>query len=209
MAFNTAMSSANLLFLKWRVGLPEDYQIGVANSKMAYQVTQKITEDVLPFIVRTPIPESNGFYAIPADYFAYSSLRYHFTAQATDETPEQSEDYDIRIVPDEEFADRIGSVIRKPSFSRPIAEYTSYGLDVRPKGIQRVFLTYLRIPVTPVWMYNLVNDQPVFNATGSIDFEYPVSCFDDLAIMILKMMGVNLEKTELVQYSMARGEKGV
>lgn len=77
-----------------------------------------------------------------------------------------------------------------------------------PEQISKVKLTYLKKPQTPVWAYKVVDDQPVYDAANSFDFDYPVSCTNDIAVMVGKYMGLNLLFPEVVQFLEQRQDKG-
>lgn len=81
--FNAIIKAVNYDFLKWRVGLPESYQAGNPTPPIAYDITQKITDDVKQFIVISEIPiNADGYFTLPSDYFAFSSWRYKWVANS-------------------------------------------------------------------------------------------------------------------------------
>ena len=78
-----------------------------------------------------------------------------------------------------------------------------------PDVINKVKLTYVKIPTTPVWGFTLVNDQPVYNSATSTNFDYPVSMTNDIAMIVLSKLGVNLMMGEIVQYAEMIKKNGV
>lgn len=207
-AFNTACQAVNYDILKWKVGLPEAYQMGAPYPPIAYQVTQKITDDVRQFIVIADIQKNNsGYFQIPDDYFAFSSLRYRYVKNNSCGEPEWV-DIDIPVLDDGEFNMRLRNTIVPPQVKYPIANYYNYGIKIMPEQISKVKLTYLKKPQTPVWAYTVVDDQPVYDAANSVDFDYPVSCTNDIAVMVGKYMGLNLLFPEVVQFLEQRQDKG-
>ena len=208
--FNTACLSANLDFLKYRVGLPENYQLGAPFAPISYQVTQKITDDVRQHIVIADITKNaNGYFVIPDDYFAFSSLRYRYILNKDCGEQPDWQDIDIQVLSDGEYNVRLRSTIIPPELKYPVANYYSYGILVKPDEINRIKLTYLKVPQTPIWNYTLVDDQPVFDPTGSVDFDYPVSCTTDIAVLVGKLLGLNLLMSEVTQFLEQRQVKGI
>lgn len=209
--FNTAILASNYDILNQRLGLPQNYTPGNPTSPMSYQVTQKITDDTRQFIAKADIVRSaNGYFDYPSDYYAYSSLRHRYIEQ-----PKKCgdkpywEDRKVEVLDDSEFTERLESNIIPATNYYAIGNYYSYGIDVKPDNINKVVLTYVKIPVTPVWGYTLVNDQPVYASGSSTDFDYPVSMTNDIAIMVLGKLGLNLLMPEVMQYSELIKKNGV
>ncbi len=207
--FNTACVAVNNDFMKLKVGLPEEYQAGAPYPRQAYQVTQKITDDVRQFIVIEDLQKnSSGYFVLPENYFAFSSLRYRWVKNAGCNEPPQWEDLEIDVLDDGEFNVRLRNTIIKPELKYPIANYYSYGIKVLPEQIIKIKLTYLRKPQTPVWAFTTVDDQPVYDATASVNFEYPESCTNDIAVMVGKYLGLNLLMPEVTQFLSQRQKEG-
>lgn len=206
--FNMACSVVNLTFLKLKVGLPEEYQIGMPLSRQMYQVSQKITDDVKFLITKTTINRSvSDYFALPNDYAAYSKLTYRNVINK--DCGAVLNVRPIEVVTDSEFADRMDNSITYPSTRSPIANYTSYGLEIEPKDVLTCELTYLRIPTTPIRQYTINgNDESVYNPVGSVDFAYPVTTHNDICMRILGYFGVNVRDEFLVQISESQKDKG-
>jgi len=209
--FNSAIAVSNYEILNQRLGLPQDYQVGLPQSRISYQVTSKITDDLRHLITKADIQKANtGYFPYPANYYAFSSLRHRYIEppkKCKDEPVWQ--DRRIELLDDGEFTARLESSVIPPTDYYPIANYYSYGIEVRPANINKVKLTYVKIPQTPVWNYTMVNDQPVYDPVGSVDFDYPVSMTNEIAIIILGKFGVNLLMADIVQYSEQIKNKGI
>ena len=54
-------------------------------------------------------------------------------------------------------------------------------------------------PTSPTWGYTVVNNQALYNAATSTDFELQASEETDLVYKILEMAGIVLNKPGLVQ----------
>jgi len=69
-------------------------------------------------------------------------------------------------------------------------------------------LTYIRIPKTPIRAYTIQNDDDVYDPANSVQLEYPETTHYDIAYIILKMMGLNIRKEEIVAFANQRQKEG-
>ena len=75
--FNLCLDALYLEPMKIKIGLPEAYQVGVPTAPQAYQVSQTITDELRKFIVPLVVNKNaSGYFPIPANYVAFSTLRY-------------------------------------------------------------------------------------------------------------------------------------
>lgn len=204
--FNAACAVINIEFLKERVGLPEDYKVGQYESPIAYQVTQKITDDVRYFIEETTITKSGGYFAYPSDYFAWSSMLYKYTKNTCGE-PVVQERW-VESITDGELTIRKNNSIINPTLDAPVCAFYSDGMKIFPKEIERVSLTYLRKPATPFRNYTVVDGFDIYNPVGSTQFEYPESTHPDICSRILKYYGINIREADLINFAANRIERG-
>ena len=64
-----------------------------------------------------------------------------------------------------------------------------------------------KVPGLCYWGYNVINEEPVYNPSATVDFELHKSEQPDLVIKILKLAGVSMEDQQL--YSAASAEDGL
>lgn len=205
--FNLCLDALYLEPMKIKVGLPEEYQVGMPVARQSYQVSQTITDDLQRFIVPTTISKSpNGYFALPTNYVAFSSLRYYQVIQ-----PEQCDeqpiviDNSVEIVTDGELSLRLTNSITPPTFDYPIGAFYDKGIKVFPKDIDSVGLTYLRQPLKPFRNYTITaNDENIFNPIGSVDLEYPEIMHNDFAVIVAKYFGINLKDGDLINFANQR-----
>jgi hypothetical protein len=118
----------------------------------------------------------------------------------------------VNILTDEEYNDRISSKLLTVNSKSPVGCYLqgNYGTgwEVPVSDITQVRLTYLRLPVTPVFAYAIVNDQVVYNVAGSTQLEYPVTCHPDFVIALCRYVGIYLNAPEIWQMLGARAKEG-
>lgn len=205
--FNLCLEALSLEPLKIKLGLPEEYQIGVPFARQSYQVSQMITDDVRKFIKEVVINKnSSGYFEIPNDYILFSSMKYTFVGMADDcQAGAFTETQTIESVTDGELPFRLSNSIVPPTLDYPICAFYSGGIKVFPKEISQVELTYVRKPVTPFRNYLVTsNDEEIFDPNGSIDFEYPEIMHNDIAVLIAKYFGINLKDADLVNFAQTR-----
>jgi len=208
--FNLCLDALYLEPLKIKLGLPEEYQVGSPVARQSYQVSQMITDDLQPFIIQKPINKSNGYFPLPTDYVAYSSLRYT-QIQQPDQCDEQPIviDNSIEVVTDGELSFRLTNSVTPPTFDYPICAYYQQGIKVFPKDIDQIQITYVRLPKKPFRNYTITsNDEDIFNPIGSVDLEYPEIMHNDFAVIVAKYFGINLKDGDLINFAQNRQMAG-
>ena len=210
--FNMIVAVVSIDYFKLEVGLPEEYQVGQPMPRRAYQITQKITDDVRHLLERAPIVRgavTSDYFAIPANYGAYSGLFYRYTYNPKNCKGAVSVDLPIEVVTDAEFHDRKACPLLGPTFKQPIANFDASGIIVYPLDIQNIELSYLRLPTKPFRNYKIVSDESVYCPLGneagvvypgvpSTNFDFPETCHNDLCIRVLQYVGINLGDAELI-----------
>lgn len=197
--FNLVASVVNWVYFKVKVGLPEQYRPGMPFPPQAWQVSQKITDDARQFLVWMGGPDNAamavdkyGIADVPADYVAFSSCYYNYITQKNCGNDEQYRA--VEFLADAVWADRQSSVIKGPEKKYPIAKWFGDKIQFLPKDLRAVNFTYLREPATPVLAYTVDgNNDPVYDAANSTQFEWPLVCWPDLANYILEIMAENLK----------------
>jgi len=209
--FNLCLDALYLEPMKIKIGLPEAYQVGVPTAPQAYQVSQTITDELRKFIVPLVINKNtSGYFPIPANYVAFSTLRY-IQIEEAEECDEQPIviDNSVEIVTDGELSLRLPNTITPPTFDYPIGAYFEQGIKVYPKEIDQVTLTYVRKPLKPFRNYTITaNDENIFDPTGSVDLEYPDIMHNDFAVIVAKYFGINLKDGDLINFAQNRQDKG-
>jgi hypothetical protein len=95
----------------------------------------------------------------------------------------------------------LNSTIDQPTASNPIYVELSDSLVVYPTINYPTYLTYYRYPVTPIWNYTVVDGVPVYNSSGSVDFEFDQSEIVRITMRILNYMSISIRDQELEQYA--------
>lgn len=207
--FNIAMSSANLELFKTKVGIPEEYQVGQARARQEWQVTTKISDDMRKFVTEVEINKVGGVFPYPTNYGAFSSLRYSRILNNGCDTPDVRT-RTIELVTDGELSDRLDNTVVYPDFEYPVGAWYSNGWKVFPKIIEKVDLTYLRIPVTPVRGYILdpATDLTTYDPLTSVQIEYPETLHIDFTYRVLKYLAINIREELLYEMANQRQISG-
>jgi len=123
--FNTALLSETYAHFKTKVGIPEAYQPGMPLPQQGYEITQKITDDILPFKVWMGKPggiaplqiNSDGLATIPSDFYYPGAISYWYIPPADcDPIPESCK---VDILTDQQWDDVISHPVRKPTLQYP------------------------------------------------------------------------------------------
>src|SRR5690606_9506217 len=76
-------------------------------------------------------------------------------------------------------------------------------MKVHPAGIGVGAMNYLRRPVKAIYAYTEVNRRAVFDPVNSVNFDWDESQFGELVFRICGLVGLSLDKGQIVQYSEA------
>jgi hypothetical protein len=209
--FNQFIDASNLDLWKLKVGLPEEYQVNAPFARQAWQVTNKISDDMRYFVTQVDInKDAAGIFEYPADYGAFSSMRYNRILN--DEncgTPDQKT-RTVELVTDAELSERLDNTIIPPDYDYPVGAWYATGWKVYPTIINKVNLTYLRLPTTPYRNYTVdpATDLTTYNPVGSVQLDYPKTLWVDFAYIVLKKMSINIRSEDLYQYAAQRQLSG-
>ena len=229
--FNLAADRAQMQFFMERYGNPAEYQPGRPVPRIAYNQTQKISDDLREFIRRQTISvDINGIMLYPEDYLHFSSATYHFIEQPvrTETSDDNCDDcpgpstvtvdvgeiknhsVTVRPVDDSELSYLLGSSIVSPDEKHPVLAFYQEGVQYHPKTISAVDFVYLRRPVAPEWSFTTnTNGRPIYDASTSVDLEWPEQVFNEIAVRILAFVGINLREADLAQYSEGKRQTGI
>ncbi len=208
--FNSVCAFVNLDIFRKYAGVPEDYQPNNPTPRIAWQMTNTVSDDLRNFIVTREIPINNsGYFPFPDDYSVFSSMWYRYLLNNPNGGNPTNSIRWIENVSDGELRLRLTSNIKYPTPFYPVCAWYSYGFKVYPEDIKKVDLTYLKTPVTPFRNFTqLANDETEYNSVGSIQFEYPQTIYPDIAIRIGKYLGITIREDQFIAYMQQRQQEG-
>lgn len=194
--FNRYCSMAQVNVFNRYYGSPKAYQPEKGLPRINYGNTQRISESLEVFIQKkVPVSVITGSAIVPIDKSHFIDVSHNFTEDSISKTAS------LRRI---EWM-RLNSFINDP-FDFPTDEYPIYienstSIDVFPDTITQVFMTYLRMPINPVWAYTVVSGVATYNPIGSIDFEWNSDEENNLIFEICSLAGVSFKDNEIVSYS--------
>ena len=228
--FNLSVDRAQMQLFMERYGNPAEYQPGRPIPRVAYNQTQKISDDLREFIVRgTLYVPSTGIMKYPLDYLHFSSASSTYldssisSKDRNSDCPGCSKEekrknikasivnkvVSVRPIDDFELANILGSSIVAPTREYPILTFYSEGVQYHPKDIGSVDFVYLRRPAKALWAFTTPTSKPEYDAANSIDLEWPEQVFNEIAVRILSFVGINLREGDLAQYSEGKRQTGI
>lgn len=216
--FNLCVERAYAAWIMSNYGNTSEYAPGRPIPRIAWQNTQKITDNLRFLLTKREFAVStDGQVKIPdgttkdintqvaPKYLHLSSLRFnHITVKKGSFI---SRETNIDVLRDSEIAGVLSSSIEKPTTRYPVCAFYDTYIQFYPKTLQKVIFTYLRTPTVPNWGYTLdANNRPVFAQTGgvngnSVDIEAPEDAQNDIALRTLEFLGISIREPVLVQYA--------
>ena len=195
----------SLKHFKKKLGLPEEYTPGMPVPKEAYEITQKITEDLRPFKMEvgwdltSPIlvDDKTGNADYPEDYYYPGGATYFYIDDKTDQVYER----EIDILSDLEFQKRLTSVNDKPTKFDPICNMRKDVINFRPYDLIHVNMSYLRLPVEPRYSVLPSSTYQQYDPETSIQLEWDEMNQLDIMIGVMADMGVKLGDQDIYQYA--------
>jgi hypothetical protein len=187
--FNTALEAFNLEFFN-------DYMKG-------YEATQEYSDDLLPF-VKTLGDNSNpaididsyGYAPIPTDYVRYARVNV-YELDTTCEGSVKNRRM-VEMLNNDKFGYRITDFYALTK-RNPIGTIQNDQFYIQPTGFNKLELTYLRLPVTPVFGFTVTNGEVIYNPATSTELEWPEQTHKDFFEGIVKYMAINLHSEFNVQ----------
>ena len=208
---------------KQRLGLPEQYDIQQAISKIAYARTQKIHTDLLPYRkFKKVILTSNEFIfsdLLPTDLYYQTSVKYYTNVKVSDDDIKRKlkncgcsevEDDDtlpaykkyvgtLDLVEEDKWAYRANSSFIKKPMYLPFNNGWKINFPLtKPSYIE---IEYLKRPLKAKWNWEVVNDVEVYNPVGSVHVEFDDMLRSEIVARMVKAYGLYSDDTMDVQFA--------
>lgn len=195
-SFNLLAKQCQLEFVSSRLGnIKQLNQKGVP--PYGYKSNRRIDIDLRPFVYG-PVPINitpQGNFNYPYDFMWPDAWHKNdFT--------------EINEVASDEYPSIKKNNIIGPTEDYPVIIFRNpYGF-IDPYTIESFMMSYVQYPKDPVWGYDVVNDQSVYNESKSTDFTVKNISMMDITALIIEKIGVFLEDGQLTQYSIAKQQQG-
>lgn len=212
--FNILSESVTYDLFKLRMGLPEQYQNNTSIPKMSPDLTQKMTDDTRQWKVNMSFPDaqlmldSYGRAIIPTDYLRVDAIRYRppmLNPCDTDNRPVA-----VDIVTEGQLGERLFDELKKPTMTNPICVFYKNTIVFYPSNMGSVDFVYFRKPIIAhlSTTINEATDEWEYDATNSVDFDFPDDMYTDIVRQTLSYVGIHLRNQDIYQYAEASKAKG-
>lgn len=210
--FNTAFKQASDWLFNRYYGLPESYQVNNPIPPIGYDLTQAVEDALLPFTIPSNmVIDSNGHGIRPADYVHVIGVGKQVKVTdkyCGDEAWKNYEWVDIDILTEDTWRNRLSSELVPVNAQNPVCRFYNNYIQFAPKNLLYCTFTYLRYPVTAVWAYTTVNDEPVFDPTNSVDTDWSVQMVPSLKAIVAYLFGINLNDETVIATTNEMKQRG-
>jgi hypothetical protein len=166
-----------------------------------------LNEKISPFEVTSDdLIHDNTKFELPTDLYRLGTVIYSNTTTDSFGTS-TTEQIEAERVAKNEILYINSSPLTKPKNTRPIYTQNTSGINVYGDSelTSDVKCNYIKKPTTPQWAYQIVFDEPLYDAANSVDFELNPSEETELVIKILEMAGLLIKDYNL--YNVANQEE--
>lgn len=188
--FNNNINVAQRSYMSWLLGSLQTYQPGRPISLVELGQNTVVRQRLTPSIYQYNLSvDSTGYSPYPGDYLQADAMWSIYGYQR------------VRSVEQDRWYSFYNSVID------PVADYPIYmlrdiGFQFAPENIGQAKLSYVRNPPDIVWAYDEdPNGLPVYNATNSIQPIWSDLAILEVIVRALAIVGINLQASDVFQYS--------
>lgn len=208
--FVDLLNNAQLKHYKRKLGLPEQYAPGMPVSRQSYEITSVLTEDLRKFKVvlgdnlTTPLTlDSSGHLIYPSDYYIVTSIIYYYVSGGNTYLR------NVKILNDLQYGEAVSRVSTVPDEMFPVCNRQATYIQFYPILTGNLSMTYLRLPVKPVWGLDTTNGYYGYDDANSVQLEWDDINIIDIISILLGDLGIPLNDGEVIQYAENIKEKGV
>ena len=117
--------------------------------------------------------------------------------------------YTVTELTQSEIAGALNSEIIAPSATYPACTVREDGIAMYGATTGDVIVEFIAgLTTAPLWDYTLTSNRPVYDASGSTQFEFEDNLFLEIAMLVLSNIGMNIGKKDVAQYGMAFNKQG-
>ena len=189
----------NLFAAQAQIEIFENYFFELGRATATYgmrdtmyeNIPDNIFEKLEPFTVHTPISVTSGEATLPDDLYRLE------TVLANNIPVEFKLHEEVGIL---ERSELTRATVASPYYTRVNNELTIY-----PSTLNTLLVHYIKnLSTSPQWAYMNVNNSPVYNMNGSVDFELHSSEEPELVAKIATYAGVAVRAMDVVQITQAK-----
>ena len=143
-----------------------------------------------------------GYFIAPTDLYRLGTVVYKNTTTNSFGTS-STEQIEAERINANEFLYINSSPLTKPTNTRPVYTSNTSGIKVYANSeidsVALVDYQYIKKPATVNWAYQIVFNEPLYDANNSVDFELHPADEADLVIKILELAGILIKDLNLYQ----------
>ncbi len=143
-----------------------------------------------------------GYFIAPTDLYRLGTVVYKNTTTNSFGTS-STEQIEAERINANEFLYINSSPLTKPTNTRPVFTSNTRGIKVYANSeidsVALVDYQYIKKPATVNWAYQIVFNEPLYDANNSVDFELHPADEADLVIKILELAGILIKDLNLYQ----------
>jgi len=162
-------------------------------------IVKTLNEKISIFKKETSLVKSGALIIHPADMYKLGTI--WFVSSDGGQWGSEDKNIEIQEINYNELMDTLGSPLTSPTQSHPIYIRREGGLKIYPTGSWyngMIRASYTKVPSKVEWGYVVTNEQALYNASSSNDFELHVSEETTLVMKILGLAGVVIQRQELM-----------
>ena len=189
----------NLLANQAQLEIFENYFMELAqalvtpgNESEYSDIVKTLNEKISIFKTRANLTKVGSFFLYPSDMHKLGTLWYATTGLLEDGV-------EIQEINEDELLDYYNSPLTKPNKSRPL--YIRREENIRIISVAAitsgVSCSYIKKPAKVEWGYVVTNEQALYNASSSENFELHTSEETTLVTGILGLAGIVMQKPDL------------
>lgn len=172
--------------------------------RLIFLKTQESSDFLDCFLKSTTINPNGltGFSPYPTDFQHTAAVRSYYVRPAGN-----SVEVKVEEVKNTDWGEIYSSQLQQPTKRFP--KYSEFNDKYRflPKNIGIVMLDYYKLPVAPIWGYTIVNNEPVYSANASTDFEWQNYSMERVANCFIEIFAQNLKDGELANFADNHGKE--
>ena len=199
--FNLIINRAQIQYFNKLYGNQNDYRYDRPVPKIAYAITEKISNSLCPFLSDSTAlsVDSNGHVNIPSDLFQTVSITHTIDGI----------EYEITRVEQDRIANNLSSYYDAPTADFPIYAQLRTKFQFYPKNLGTANLYYLKKPTDMVWGYTTVSGRPVYNEGTSVQPLWKDMDMNEIIYIALSYIGVNLKDPDVSQFAQLKTQTGL
>lgn len=169
-----------------------------------YATSQRIKDALAPFKqVYNFTTLTSGYVIVPDDdYIKFLDLQIYFNIS------DRRVYYPVKLINEDERADRLNSQIDPVTSTSPIGEQTAVKtFRLYPTHAYNGNVTYLKRPVRPVFGYSVISGRViVYDAGTSTQLEWSSDWVNVILMKSLLSLGINIKDSDITNFAQAKTE---